>query len=735
MKTNDYDSLVRDVSFEMLEQQGSLQLKASGYSMFPLFIPGDIITLNNIIQPLKVGDIIAFKSKNRWIAHRIVSIDEQQQQLITQGDSCAKEDAPIVITDVIGVVSAYYRNKKNMSELLVKSGVPDETQKRKIAQKLNSLQRKKHLKKLLSGISSDLKLIYKGSEKRLRFTAFLTLIIGALPLAGLYISKFLINTLPDKSGESLTNETIQLLLIISGIIIFLLLLQSVLSLVNQLFREKLSQSIRLHIAEIMHEKFATINYEHIENTKEQNLIHRAVQESGYRPGKINDHFLLLIQSSFSWLLIAVILISIHWLIFVVLFISLMPLLFSRLAHSKQQYTQSVKESKNEREIYYYHRIVTSLGFAKELRLFGMKDFFISRFKNIQGSVFQRKNLLLKKQAVQEIFLQLASGIFVALAFFIAVYLTVIGKINLGSFIVFLLLFQRGFAVLRDWLYSLAGIAENHLYMKDFSAFLNLSGEEKNITVSENISDTAIKAQDVSFSYPGSIRKALNHISFEIPKGKKVAFVGTNGSGKTTLIKLICGFYNPSKGTIAVNDTIVNTSISKEIQKQISVVFQDFALYNISARENIFLGKSTEKEVVDEIIEAAKKAGIHDVFEKLPQGYETLLGNLFEKSEELSIGQWQKIAIARALYRNAPVVLLDEPSSALDPFTEKQMLESLKTLAEQSTVIIVSHRLSSIKWTDCIYVFDDGRIVEQGTHEKLMANRGTYFQMYQSQTEP
>jgi ATP-binding cassette subfamily B protein len=732
MKTTDGDTLLKDVSFEILEKQGSLQLKASGYSMFPLFLPGDIITLKKVNESLKPGDIIAFKSKEYWVAHRIIRLDQLNKKIITQGDSCINEDLPVNTTDVIGMVSTFHRKNKDMIESLHKSGIPDVRQKMNIQRKLHYLQRKDLLKNLFSGIISDLKLIYKGSEKKFRITAFFTLLIGALPLIGLYISKYLINALRSSPGSVLSSETLQLLMLISGAIIFLLILQSILSLINQLFREKLTQSIQMHIANIMQLKFATINYKHIENTEKQNLIHRAVQESGFRPGKINDHFLLLIQSSFSWVLIAVILISVHWSIFVILFVSLLPLLLSRLVHSKQLHTFSLQNSQKEREVFYYHRILTSLGFAKELRLFGMKDFFLQRFKNIQTLIFNQKNHLLKKQAIQDIFLQIISGIFVALAFFVAVYFTYNGSISLGSFIVFLLIFQRGFSVLRDWLYSLAGIAENHLYMKDFNQFLTLSGEEKNTIATENKTQNGIKIENVSFSYPGSNRVALKKLSLEIPEGKKVAFVGTNGSGKTTLIKLLCGFYNTSAGEISLNGIPVNTDNSEIVQQQITAVFQDFALYNISARDNIFLGKSSEEECLTEMVEAAKKAGIHDVFSNLPQGYDTMLGNLFEKSEELSIGQWQKIAIARAFYRNAPIVLLDEPSSALDPFTERELLESLQTLTQLSTVIIVSHRLSSITWTDCIYVFDDGKVVEHGTHEELMAKQSMYFRMYQSQ---
>ena len=221
------------------------------------------------------------------------------------------------------------------------------------------------------------------------------------------------------------------------------------------------------------------------------------------------------------------------------------------------------------------------------------------------------------------------------------------------------------------------------------------------------------------------------VNIAIPAGKTVAFVGVNGSGKTTLIKLLCGFYQPDSGRILF-DGIDATEIGQQkICENVTAVFQDFALYNISAINNIGLGNTQESLDVDKAVKAAKAAGINDILEHLPNGYNTLLGNLFSSGEELSIGQWQKMAIARAFYRDSSLVLLDEPSSALDAESELQIINGLKKLSHDKTAIIISHRLSTVQWADIIYVFNDGEVVESGNHEELLQLKGKYYSLFHS----
>lgn len=246
--------------------------------------------------------------------------------------------------------------------------------------------------------------------------------------------------------------------------------------------------------------------------------------------------------------------------------------------------------------------------------------------------------------------------------------------------------------------------------------------------------SGISVENVFFHYETSKRDALIDVTLNIPAGKTVAFVGANGSGKTTLIKLLCGFYTPQRGTIRYDDDDLNELDRVALREQVTAVFQDFALYNITAGENIALGNIMQPFDLVKAKIAAEDAGVADILDQLPNGYETMLGNLFKTGEELSIGQWQKIAIARAFYRNSPILFMDEPSSALDVNSEKQLLNKLKDLSKGKTVVIISHRLSTVRWADIIYVLDKGRVVESGCHDELMEKSGKYFELIQTSKE-
>jgi ATP-binding cassette subfamily B protein len=384
-------------------------------------------------------------------------------------------------------------------------------------------------------------------------------------------------------------------------------------------------------------------------------------------------------------------------------------------------------------MYYYNRILTGFPFAKELKLFGFTGFFLKRFSSTQDLLFDQKIKLSKSELRLEIVAQAFAIILIFISLGYVSYLKLKGEISIGTVMLFFFAFQRGYSVLNDFFRSITQIMEDNTFLNDFMAFLNLPttsevSAEKQLPFSL---DKWIRFENVSFSYETSKREALDAVNITIPAGKTVAFVGANGSGKTTLIKLLCGFYQPDKGTILFDGVDSQYIGQKRICENITAVFQDFALYNIPAIENLGLGNVQQEFNLDKAKKAAKDAGIADVIERLPDGYHTLLGNLFKGGEELSIGQWQKIAIARAFYRDSPLILMDEPSSALDAASELQIINSLKELSTNKTAVIISHRLSTVQWADLIYLLDEGRVVESGNHTELLAQKGKYYSLFQT----
>jgi ATP-binding cassette subfamily B protein len=279
---------------------------------------------------------------------------------------------------------------------------------------------------------------------------------------------------------------------------------------------------------------------------------------------------------------------------------------------------------------------------------------------------------------------------------------------------------------------MAGIYEDNLFLSAFYQFLDIKpaikSPERPVPVPASISG-GITFEDVYFRYPGSQFDALSGIDLTIVPGQVIALVGENGSGKTTLVKLLCRLYDPDHGKIRIDGTDIRMMDPVSLRKIISVIFQDHVRYDLSARENIWAGDIGMPQDSSRISMAAALTGADRVIKRLPEGYETILGPRFERGRELSTGEWQRIALARALFRDAHVAVLDEPTSSIDPQAETALFSRLRETLKGRSVVIISHRLSAVKSADRIYVMDRGRVIEQGTHDELLGKKGQYSAMY------
>jgi ATP-binding cassette subfamily B protein len=315
------------------------------------------------------------------------------------------------------------------------------------------------------------------------------------------------------------------------------------------------------------------------------------------------------------------------------------------------------------------------------------------------------------------------------------YRAVNGSISLGDLVMFYQAFQRGLTSLQDFLAGLASIYENNLFLNNFYEFLDLRevvmDPARPVPVPRPVQG-AIRFENVSFEYQAGGRKILDSVSFEIKAGQTVAIVGENGAGKTTLIKLLCRLYDPTEGRILLDGVDLREMSKTEYRQALSVVFQDYVHYFLTASENIWFGNARGPMSQHRIERAAREAGADEVIRKLPQGYDTVLGKLFHDGEELSIGQWQKVALARAFLRDASIIIMDEPTSALDAIAEHEVFKRFRKLSQDRTAILISHRLATVKTVDCIFVMDGGRLVESGNHETLMRNRGVYAHLFETQ---
>ncbi|HYY07533.1 MAG TPA: ABC transporter ATP-binding protein, partial [Actinomycetota bacterium] len=280
-------------------------------------------------------------------------------------------------------------------------------------------------------------------------------------------------------------------------------------------------------------------------------------------------------------------------------------------------------------------------------------------------------------------------------------------------------------------YAAGTLSEAALYLEDYRMFLDLLPRAK----AERPSDPApssfrqLEVDRITFTYPSGTEPALEDVSLSIDAGEVVALVGENGSGKTTLAKMLAGLYRPGAGSIRWDGVDVATVDPDELRRSIALIFQDFIRYHLPARDNVGLGRPEATDDLEAIREASTHAGADPILSKLPQGYETMLGPEFIGGTDLSIGEWQRVALARALFRDAPFVILDEPTAALDPRAEHELFRRIRSFLTGRTVLLISHRFSSVRSADRIYVLDGGHVVESGSHEELMRVDGLYAELF------
>lgn len=312
--------------------------------------------------------------------------------------------------------------------------------------------------------------------------------------------------------------------------------------------------------------------------------------------------------------------------------------------------------------------------------------------------------------------------------------TVQGFMSLGDLVMFYAAVQRGQALIRQVFNSIADLYEDDLFLGNLYKFLELKPKLQEPAHPKSLSrplKSGIVFDHVSFRYPGDEHRVLEDITLTIRPGEHVALVGENGAGKTTLAKLLCRLYDPTSGAITLDGVDLRQYASKDLRRSVSVVFQDYSRYQLTARENIWLGNINVPAHSLYVDRVACKAGIHPVISQLANGYDTVLGKSFDGGKELSAGEWQKIAIARAFLHDGEIIVLDEPSSSLDAQAEYEIFERFHQLMKNKTAILISHRLSTVKMVDRIYVLRHGRIAESGTHKELMKESRIYAGMFET----
>lgn len=569
----------------------------------------------------------------------------------------------------------------------------------------------------------------------LGFAAVFLPVIAARQLQALTDSLQALNHTDQGAGPSLT-----IFFSMVGLYMAQIVLSSVQSYSNSLgtlkIRKYISRTILRHKCEA--------RYKYIDNYDDFHKRLAFMNEyAGQQIATCMNSILTVLQLILAFVVAALALWKINPFIVIILFITSIPAALLSYFQQDETFRGRTKWIEEGSLAVHYYNMIGAAGYSydglQEIRHFGLFDYLKARWRSIADEYLSKKNKIMAKHVkyntVADFF---RSAVYLGVLLVAAWSIYENPALGLGAFTLVFTLSGQLQNTTGNCLVSIMLLAQNIPYMQEFFYLDRIEREPKNdlavFSMNKSMEKGSIQFNDVSFSYPNSDREVLKNINVKIKEGEKVAIVGENGSGKSTFISLLCGMYEPEEGKISIDGVDIASNLVAA-RNAVSVVFQDFAHYETSLRENITVSDKNRIASDEEIMELLRKINVDDVVDEQKNGLDELVGSFSEKANNLSGGQWQKISIARAAYRNkSKIMILDEPTAALDPLAETQLYRNFASLTEDKTTLLISHRLGIVSIVDRILVFKDGQIVEDGSHKELLEKNGHYAQMYKAQAQ-
>ena len=558
---------------------------------------------------------------------------------------------------------------------------------------------------------------------------------GLLPIATVYLTRALVNDLVVAIRASGSWSSLRPVLVVALWMAVCLLAAEVLKSVSSWVRTAQAELVRDHITSLIHEKSAAVDLAYYESPDFYDRLHQASTEARHRPLGVLENLGSLLQNGITLVAMGAILLPYGPILPLLLLASTLPALYVVLRAGLRRHEFTKQSTPLERRGSYYDWLMTCGDSAAELRAFGLAGHFQSAYKSLRARLRTDRLKLVRQQGLAEMWAGLSALAASGAAMAWMLWRAIRGLITAGDLALFYQAYNQGLGLVRTLLHDIGQLYENTLFLENLFEFLEL--QQTVVSPASPIESVpqlreAITFSNVSFRYPQSNRFALRDFNLTINAGQIAAIVGPNGAGKTTLIKLLCRFYDPENGAITWDGIPLAQLSIEELRSRIAVLFQTPVHYEDTAAENIAFGNLSAPRAT--LQAAARDAGADSFIATLPSGYDTQLGKWFIAGTDLSVGEWQRVALARTLVRDAGLMILDEPTSAMDPWAETQWAESLRELARGRTAIVITHRFTTAMFADVIHVVANGQVVESGTHHELLAANTLYARGWATQNQ-
>lgn len=578
------------------------------------------------------------------------------------------------------------------------------------------------------------RMIWKTSPSLTLSNILLRLFKSAIPLGQLYVGKLIIDEVIRLINADVRDfdQLWWWLGMELGLAVFSEIFNRLISLTDALLGDLYSNHSSV---ELMH-KAASLDLSMFEDSEFYDKLERARRQTTGRV-VLMSMVLSQLQDLITIAFLGAGLVAFEpWLI-LILVIAVLPSFVSEAYFSRSSYSLVRSWTPQRRELDYLRYIGASVETAKEIKVFGLDNFIAGRFGKIANEYYDANKKLAVKRTIWGTLLQISSVVAYYGAYLLIILRTVAGTLSVGDLTFLSGSFNRLQSQLQNLLSTFTRITESALYLQDYFDFLAIVPLIKNAPDAVSppkIIQQGIKFENVGFKYPGTEIWAVRHISFTLTPGEKLALVGENGAGKTTLVKLLARMYDPSEGSISIDGTDIRKFKINEYRNMIGVIFQDYVRFAFTAAENVAVGQIEEASNMANIHTAAEKSLADPVIQRLPGGYNQMLGKRFAEGVDLSGGEWQKVALARAYMRDAQIVILDEPTAALDARAEFEVFKRFSELTSGKTAVIISHRFSTVRMADRILVLKNGEMLELGKHEQLLQQKGLYAELFELQAQ-